>query len=198
MKLEVLRISSQDDSTSGILFDVVNGKRKFLCYTLEDEQRDVKVWGETRIPTGEYKLSLRKEGGFHSRYQAKYGDMHKGMIHVNDVPGFEFILWHTGNTDENTAGCLLLGDSQTSNLVQKDGFVGSSVNAYKKVYPYVAAAIQQGDVYVTYIDHDGTVNSNDIEAVNTNDTEIMEKLQEISGEIQVLTSKVDNDGKWFS
>ena len=41
-------------------------------------------------------------------------------------------------------------------------------------------------------------NSNDIEAVNTNDTEIMEKLQEISGEIQVLTSKVDNDGKWFS
>tara|TARA_R100001594_G_scaffold150364_1_gene211247 strand:- start:3287 stop:3661 length:375 start_codon:yes stop_codon:yes gene_type:complete len=124
--------------------------------------------------------------------------MHKGMIHVNDVPGFEYILWHTGNTDENTAGCLLLGDSQTSNLVQKDGFVGSSVNAYKKVYPYVAAAIQQGDVYVTYIDHDGTVNSNDIEAVNTNDTEIMEKLQEISGEIQVLTSKVDNDGKWFS
>ena len=198
MKLEVLRISSQDDSTSGILFDVVNGKRKFLCYTLEDEQLDVKVWGETRIPAGEYKLSLRKEGGFHSRYQAKYGDMHKGMIHVNDVPGFEYILWHTGNTDENTAGCLLLGDSQTSNLVQKDGFVGSSVNAYKKVYPYVAAAIQQGDVYVTYIDHDGTVNSNDIEAVNTNDTEIMEKLQEISGEIQVLTSKVDNDGKWFS
>ena len=59
MKLEVLRISSQDDSTSGILFDVVNGKRKFLCYTLEDEQRDVKVWGETRIPAGEYKLSLR-------------------------------------------------------------------------------------------------------------------------------------------
>ena len=198
MKLEVLRISSQDDSTSGILFDVVNGKRKFLCYTLEDEQRAGNVWGETRIPAGEYKLSLRKEGGFHSRYQAKYGEMHKGMIHVNDVPGFEFILWHTGNTDENTAGCLLLGDSQTSNLVQKDGFVGSSVNAYKKVYPYVAAAIQQGDVYVTYIDHDGTVNSNDIEAVNTNDTEIMEKLEEISGEIQVLTSKVDNDGKWFS
>ena len=86
MKLEVLRVSSQDDSTSGILFDVVNGKRKFLCYTLEDEQRDVKVWGETRIPAGEYKLSLRKEGGFHSRYQAKYGNMHQGMI-VKDLQG---------------------------------------------------------------------------------------------------------------
>ena len=94
MELEVLRFSSQKDSTSGALFDVVNGKRNFLCYTIEDEQRDVKVWGETRIPAGRYKLSLRKEGGFHTRYLAKYGDMHKGMIHVNDVPGFEFILWH--------------------------------------------------------------------------------------------------------
>ena len=198
MKLEVLRISSQEDSSSGILFDVVNGKRNFLCYTIEDEQRDVKVWGETRIPAGEYKLSLRKEGGFHSRYQAKYGDMHKGMIHVNDVPGFEFILWHTGNSDESTAGCLILGQTQASNLVKKDGWVGSSTAAYKAVYPYVAAAIEQGDIYVTYIDYDGDVNTNDIETVNSNDTKIMEKLQEISGEIQVLTSKVDTDGKWFS
>ena len=189
MELEVVRISSQEDSTSGILFDVVNGKRKFLCYTLEDEQRDVKVWGETRIPAGRYKLSLRKEGGFHSRYEAKYGEMHQGMIHVNDVPGFQYILWHTGNTDENTAGCLLLGDSQTSNLVQKDGFVGSSVNAYKKVYPYVSAAIQQGDVYVTYIDYDGNVNTNDNKDVNSND--ILEKLSEISGEIKILNAKLD-------
>jgi hypothetical protein len=189
MNLEVLRISSQKDSTSGILFDVVNGKRNFLCYTLEDEQRDVKVWGETRIPAGKYKLSLRKEGGFHSRYQSKYGDMHKGMIHVNDVPGFEYILWHTGNTDENTAGCLLLGNSQTSNLVQKDGFVGSSVNAYKDVYPYVAAAISQSDVWVTYTDYDGTVNTNDNSDLNSND--IMKKLSEISGEIQMLNAKVD-------
>ena len=156
MELEVVRISSQEDSTSGILFDVVNSKRKFLCYTLEDEQRDVKVWGETRIPAGRYKLSLRKEGGFHSRYQAKY---------------------------------LLLGDSQTSNLVQKDGFVGSSVNAYKKVYPYVSSAIQQGDVYVTYIDYDGNVNTNDNKDVNSND--ILEKLSEISGEIKILNAKLD-------
>ena len=143
--------------------------------------------GETRIPAGRYKLSLRKEGGFHTRYQAKYGDMHKGMIHVNDVPGFEYILWHTGNTDENTAGCLLLGNSQTSNLVQKDGFVGSSVNAYKDVYPYVAAAISQGDVYVTYIDYDGDIHSSDTDTIQSND--IMEKLEEISGELQVLINK---------
>ena len=189
MELEVLRFSSQADSTSGALFDVVNGKRNFLCYTLEDEQRDVKVWGETRIPAGRYKLSLRKEGGFHSRYQAKYGDMHKGMIHVNDVPGFEFILWHTGNTDEHTAGCLIIGDSQESNLVKKDGFVGSSVVAYKKVYPYVAAAIENEDTYVTYIDYDGYINTSDTTDIQSND--IMEKLQEISGELQILINKED-------
>ena len=194
MELEVLRFSSQADSTSGALFDVVNGKRSFLCYTIEDEQRDVKVWGETRIPAGRYKLSLRKEGGFHSRYQAKYGDMHKGMIHVNDVPGFEFILWHTGNTDEHTAGCLIIGDSQESNLVKKDGFVGSSVVAYKKVYPYVAAAIENEDTYVTYIDYDGDINTSDTTDIQSND--IMEKLQEISGELKILINKEDKT--WFS
>jgi len=201
MKLEVLRFSSQKDSTSGILFDVVNGKRNFLCYTLEDEHRDVKVWGETRIPAGTYKLEFRKEGGFHNRYLSRYGTpFHKGMIWVKDVPGFEYILWHSGNTDENTAGCLLLGNTQTSNLVAKDGFVGSSRDAYEQVYPYVAAAIENGDVYVTYTDYDGVI-TNDISDVNTIDNKqkehmvladsVYEKLQEISGEIQILSAKMD-------
>ena len=60
MKFEVQRFSSQSDSTLGILFDVTDG-RKFLCFTLEDEAREVKVKGETRIPAGTYKLKLRKE-----------------------------------------------------------------------------------------------------------------------------------------
>ena len=78
MKYEVLRISSGKDSTSGMLFEVDNNTRTFLAYTLEDEQRDVKVWGETRIPAGTYKLKLRKEGGFHTRYLAKY----LSLIHI--------------------------------------------------------------------------------------------------------------------
>ena len=154
MNLEVLRISSQEDSTSGILFDVSNGKRKFLCYTLEDEHRDEKVMHETRIPAGTYKLELRTEGGFHSRYKKKYG-FHEGMIWVKDVPGFEYILWHTGNTDEHTSGCLIVGQSQESNLVKRDGFIGSSVSAYKMVYPYVVSAIKTGGAAVTYVDFDG-------------------------------------------
>jgi hypothetical protein len=189
MKYEVLRISSGKDSTSGMLFEINNGKRTFLAYTLEDEQRDVKVWGETRIPAGTYKLELRTEGGFHTRYSGKYGAMHKGMIHVQDVPGFEYILWHTGNTDEHTAGCLILGNTQTNNRIAKDGFIGSSVDAYKFVYPRVAAAIEAGlDVEVTYIDYDGDIQESTQEPVKD---DIMEKLQEISGEVQILSAKLD-------
>tara|TARA_A100001035_G_scaffold140945_1_gene110735 strand:- start:12861 stop:13484 length:624 start_codon:yes stop_codon:yes gene_type:complete len=193
MKFEVLRISSQKDSTSGLLFDVSNNKRTFMCYTLEDEQRDVKIWGETRIPPGTYKLGLRTEGGFHNRYKSRYS-FHKGMIHVLDVPGFEYILWHSGNTDENTAGCLLLGNSQTSNIVKKDGFIGSSRDAYELVYPRVAEAILSGqDVSVEYIDYDGDLksisnkSSDDVVLTST----VMDKLKEISGEVQTLSAKLD-------
>jgi hypothetical protein len=154
MKLEVLRISSQSDSTNGILFDTTKG-RKFLAYTLEDEYRETKEKGETRIPAGTYKIKLRKEGGFHGRYTTKYGSMHKGMLHVQDVPGFDYILIHTGNTDEHTDGCLLVGNTQTENIGTKDGFIGASTDAYKRVYPPIAEALEKGeDCEVTYIDYD--------------------------------------------
>jgi len=155
MQLEVLRFSSQKDSTHGLLFENTDIGRKFLCYTLEDEARALKVKGETRIPAGVYKIELRAEGGFHSRYAKKYPGIHQGMLHVTDVPGFEWILIHTGNTDEHTAGCLLVGDSQENNLLLPDGFIGKSVNAYKRIYPSIAKAIKQGEeVTITYIDYD--------------------------------------------
>ena len=154
MKLEVLRISSQSDSTNGILFDTTKG-RKFLAYTLEDEYRETKEKGETRIPAGTYKIKLRKEGGFHGRYTTKYGSMHKGMLHVQDVPGFEYILIHTGNTDEHTDGCLLVGNTQTENIGTKDGFIGASGDAYKRIYPPIAKVLEDGgDVEITYVDFD--------------------------------------------
>lgn len=155
MKLQVLRFSSQEDSTNGILFDITDGVRKFLCYTLEDEHREDKVMGETRIPSGTYNITLRTTGGFHGRYEKKYGEMHKGMLWVRDVPNFEYILIHTGNTDEHTAGCLLLGDSQQANFGSSNGMVGSSVNAYKRIYPPIAEAIEKGEkVTITYVDFD--------------------------------------------
>ena len=107
MKLKVIRYHSTEDYTLGMLLNVSKGV-EFLAYTLEDEHRDVKVKGETRIPAGRYQVTLRTEGGFHSKYSEKYKEMHKGMLWLRDVPGFEYILIHTGNTDEHTAGCLFI------------------------------------------------------------------------------------------
>ena len=122
MQLEVVRFSSESDSTNGLLFDITGGKRKFLAYTLEDEYRKEKVMHETRIPAGTYEITLRTVGGFTVKYAERYGDMHKGMLWVRNVPGFEYILIHTGNTDEHTSGCLLLGDTHDVSS-QNDGII---------------------------------------------------------------------------
>ena len=143
--LEVLRYSSGADSTLGLLSEVGPEGREFLAYTLEDEWREEKVSAETRIPEGTYDVKLRTTGGFHSRYAAKFGDWHKGMLHVQDVPGFEYILIHTGNTDEHTMGCLLVADSSTQNIT-KDGFIGASVSAYKRIYPSLAQWLLYGNI----------------------------------------------------
>ena len=155
MKLKVFRFSSEVDSTSGLLFEETDLGNRFLCYTLEDERRALKVRGETRVPAGVYSIKLRKEGGFHARYTKKYGGFHIGMLHITNVPGFEYILIHTGNTDEHTAGCLLVGDTQENNTIIKDGFVGKSGNAYKRIYPRIAKAIERNEeVTIEYIDYD--------------------------------------------
>lgn len=141
MKLDVIRTQFGKDATNGMLF--INGV--FECYTLEDEVRDVKVHSETAIPLGEYEIKLRTEGGFHTKYTSRYGSMHKGMLWLQDVPGFTWILIHTGNTDQHTAGCLLLGETQQDLDKGKDGFVGGSGDAYKKAYPKIAKAILNGE-----------------------------------------------------
>ena len=160
MELEVIRFSSGTDSTNGILFEIIQQgneidgyfkQKKFLAYTLEDEKRDKKILGETRIPEGVYKMGLRKTGGYHARYSKRFPHIHIGMLHVLDVPGFEYILVHCGNTDEHTAGCLLVGDSQENNQITKDGFIGKSTQAYKRIYSRIAEAIDCGeDVKIIY------------------------------------------------
>ena len=190
MKLEVLRFNSSDDFTTGLLFDVTDNVRSFLCYTLEDEARTVKQWGETRIPAGTYKLTLRAEGGFHSRYLAKFGaEFHKGMIYVNEVPNFEYILWHIGNDDDDTAGCLLVGKTS------QDNFIGSSTTAYKEIYPPIRDAILSGEeVSVNYIDYDGTIVSNKAKDHIINSSQVSKNQEDImdilSTEIKHLKAEV--------
>lgn len=157
MKLQLLRINSGVDATSGVLYRVYpEGDKKFLCYTLEDEHRDVKVMGETRIPAGTYNIEFRTVGGYHSRELKRYGaSFHKGMLELQDVPNFKYILIHAGNTDEQTAGCILVGDSQTNNDIKTDGFIGSSRNAYKRIYPLIRDELMAGaKVEIEIIDYE--------------------------------------------
>lgn len=167
---EILRYSSQHDSTLGLLFhvkrrtnipllsggirDPQEGERLFTCYTLEDQFQTEKVMGESRIPAGRYRLTLRTFGDHHKRYSLKFQGIHQGMIEVMDVPNFQHILWHIGNTDDDTAGCLLLGNTAEANL-SGQGRIGNSTSAYRRVYPIVAQAIlNQDEVWVRYTNLD--------------------------------------------
>ena len=92
MHLTLYRLSTSEESTVGALY--MNGE--FAGWTLEDTKRIKKVAGETRVPAGLYEMKLRKEGGMHQKYRERFGRMHKGMLWLQNVPGFEWIYIHTG------------------------------------------------------------------------------------------------------
>ncbi len=147
MKLIVERYEHNKNETIGKLY--IDGK--FECYTLEDEFRATKVYEETRIPQGTYKIKLRTVGEFNNRYLKKYPKFHKGMLHVTNVPGFEYILIHIGNTEKDTAGCLLVG--ATVGFIGKKRAVLSSGKAYEQLYPKVLKALESGkEVTIEYKD----------------------------------------------
>ena len=65
-----------------------------------DEIKRIKVYGKTAIPKGTYKVSVQ------------YWQKHKIYVpFIHDVPGFTSILIHSGNTPEDTLGCILVGEN---------------------------------------------------------------------------------------
>jgi hypothetical protein len=168
MIIDIIRTQFGNDATNGLLF--IDGV--FECYTLEDQYQDKKVYGETCIPEGSYDVVLRKEGGFHNRYSSKYS-FHKGMLWIKDVPEFQLD-------------------------VSKDGFIGSSGNAYKKFYPKVADVLENGESVKVHISKIKIVDlPNNQELSNKSGTEyinakdVNEKLSEINGQLKILTAKMD-------
>lgn len=134
MNIQVFRYNSANDHTNSII--KIDGE--FECYGLEDEFREVKIMQETRIPDGIYPVTLRTVGTKHAKYLRKLGnEFHKGMLWIRDIPNFKYVLIHIGNTDEDTAGCLLVGDSQSKG----NNFIGNSTVAYKRMYPKVRDAL---------------------------------------------------------
>ena len=124
MRIDLIRYNSTNNYTDGML--LIDGK--FQCYTIEDEGRTKKMYGETRIPNGYYDVTFRKEGRFHNKYTNKF-DFHKGMLLISNAPDsklvtkkmeFQYILIHIGKTDKDTAGCILITWESYSMKFQKD------------------------------------------------------------------------------
>ena len=161
MKLVLYRIAYGKDSTLGVLFvkkpdgdSIGRYTKEFLCFTLEDEYRAEKVMAETRIPAGIYDICLRTEGGHHAKYSKRFADIHRGMLELQEVPNFTHILVHCGNTEQDTAGCLLLG-YDPKRLKGGEYAVYSSTRAYFDVYPPIAKEIDEGRlVEIEIIDFD--------------------------------------------
>lgn len=147
-KLVLERLSSNEASTIGALF--FDGK--FICFTCEDAHHKIKVPGKTRIPAGVYKIDVRNEGGLTKRYAARFPDIHKGMLWLRDVPGFEWIYIHVGNTHRHTEGCILVGEGATCN--PDKNATQASAKAYRRLYPGLAKAAAAGNLEIEIIDRD--------------------------------------------
>lgn len=141
MELELKRFSNGVESTLGNM--IINNS--WECFSLEDEFRAVKVQGETRIPAGRYEVKFREVlSGLTKKYQDRY-PWFKYHLHIQDVPGFNYVYLHIGNTDDHTDGCILLGDSATTNKHGNEGSIGSSRIAFKRFYEKVCAALNTGE-----------------------------------------------------
>ena len=82
--------------------------------------------------------------------------MHKGMLEILNVPNFQYILIHIGNTEKDTAGCILVGTSPTPiDGTSNDFSIVNSVIAYKRVYKTIIDALNKNEnVTITIEDKD--------------------------------------------
>lgn len=119
MQITVKRLYKTDTSTIGeLLIDGV-----FECFTLEDIERPVKIKAETAIPKGTYKVIINESNRFK-----------RLMPLLLNVPNFEGVRIHAGNTNHDTEGCILVGQTRNKN------YIGQSRKAYEKLFKKMQAA----------------------------------------------------------
>jgi hypothetical protein len=102
MQLQLKRYFFKDKYTIGFLS--IDGE--YFSDTLEDPPRSIKVMHETCIPEGTYKVIINESVRFKRR-----------MPLLLDVPNFEGIRIHSGNTAADTSGCILVGENKAQGKV---------------------------------------------------------------------------------
>ena len=102
MNLFLQRIAQTPEYTIGRLYI----DEKFFCHTLEDAVREEKIAGKTAIPAGTYQVIVNRSSKFK-----------RDLPLLLDVPDFEGIRIHRGNTAKDTSGCILVGENKVKGKV---------------------------------------------------------------------------------
>lgn len=135
MKLYLKRIALRDTYTIGKLYIDTH----YFCDTCEDRVRDNnkdgdlsdkgegKVYGETAIPYGTYEVTLKVQSPKYSQ-RSNYNWCKGYLPRLLNVPHFEGILIHAGNTADDSAGCILVGENKVV------GKVINSMATLKRLY----------------------------------------------------------------
>ena len=149
MKLLLKRIAKRPNYTIGKLY--INGE--YFCDTIEDCDRGVtqdmefidtgngegywitdsgekikKVYSETAIPKGTYTINMNTKSQKYSNFNRySWSKPFKGMLpRLENVPGYEGVLIHVGNTPSDSSGCILVGQNKVVGKV-----INSTVTFYK-------------------------------------------------------------------
>lgn len=135
MNIVLKRVALKDTYTIGKLY--IDGK--YFCDTLEDKVRDinkngvfdngeVKIKGKTAIPYGTYNIIWAYSPRF-KRFTPR----------LQNVNSFEGVLIHSGNTHEDTEGCILVGQNK------QVGKVLNSRDTVNKLYPLIENAYKNNE-----------------------------------------------------
>lgn len=142
MNIQLKRIAKKETYTIGKLY--IDGV--YFCDTIEDKDRGLnqtmsingikkkKVYGETAIPTGTYKLVI----DYSNRFK-------KNMAHILNVPGYEGIRIHTGNSAKDSLGCIIVGKNKVV------GKVVESRDTYNQLFPILQKAFKEGEIKITIL-----------------------------------------------
>ena len=142
MNIQLKRIAKKETYTIGKLY--IDGV--YFCDTIEDKDRGLnqamsindikkkKVYGETAIPTGTYKLVIN----YSNRFK-------KNMAHILNVPGYEGIRIHTGNSAKDSLGCIIVGKNKIVGRVIK------SRDTYNQLFPILQKAFKEGEIKITIL-----------------------------------------------
>lgn len=131
LTIQLKRRWSNEKATLGELFLDNDVYRQ--CYTLEDVVREEKIPGETAIPAGTYQIIL----AYSQRFL-------RVMPRLLNVPEYESILIHSGNTDKDTRGCILVG-----RIIVNANFIGESRVAFNELFDKLDLANRHGKIWIT-------------------------------------------------